>query len=364
MKSIFRMTPAPAAIALLAVAGFLAAGDALAQSAYERGYLPSWYVMPSYVGMDPDSGFGTNHRGDGVGLRLGKSVAPSWDIQFGPAYARAHDGSVNYRQTTLGVDALYLFSRDRLRPFVMIGAGGQYDRRSRNNATADHTSPYVSAGVGLQYSFSPQWGMQADIRRSHAWLRGNDFGFSHSDTDTVNVGLTYAFDRPVPPRAAMAMAPSEPARPAPVIASSPPVAPMAAAPAPVPAPARFEKVTLSSIELFAFDSATLRLPQPKLDAIADALGRNPQVANVTITGYTDRLGSDRYNMALSQRRADSVKAYLAGRAVDANRLSTVARGERDPVVTCDNRARADLIACLEPNRRVEVGEFVIERRLP
>jgi OOP family OmpA-OmpF porin len=358
MKSSFRMKPVPAALALLAVAGFLAAGEARAQGAYERGYMPSWYVLPSYVGMDPDSNFGTNHRGDGGGLRVGKSVAPSWDIQFGPAYARSHDGSVNYRQTTFGVDALYLFSRDRLRPFVMIGGGAQYDRVSRNNFSADHVSPYVSAGAGLQYSFSPQWGMQVDIRRAYAWLQGNDFGFSHSNTDTVNVGLTFAFDRPVPPRAAQAMPPPVPPTPAPAVAVNVPVAPMP------PAPARFEKVTLSSTELFGFDSATLRLPQPKLDAIADALSRNPQVANVTITGYTDRLGSDRYNMALSQRRAASVKPYLAGRSVDAKRLSTVARGEQDPVVKCDNRVRADLVACLEPNRRVEIGEFVVERRVP
>ena len=37
---------------------------------------------------------------------------------------------------------------------------------------------------------------------------------------------------------------------------------------------------------------------------------SPQIKQVTITGYTDRIGSDAYNLRLSQRRADGVKAYL------------------------------------------------------
>lgn len=360
-----KATPHPMSLkriaAAVALLGCAAALPVLAQSgAYDRGYNPSWYVMPSILAMDPDSDF-TGRRGEGGALRLGKPVSPSWDIQFGPTFARSHEGSTTYRQNTVGVDALYFFSRGRLRPFVLVGAGAQYDKVSRNNLRADQTSPYVSAGIGVQYAFGERWGMQADLRRSHAWLRGDEFGFSRSDTDIVNVGLTYAFDRPAPVRAARAAPPVE--SPAPVVAAAPaPMPPPMAMPA--AAPARFEKVTLSSTELFAFDSATLRLPQPKLDEIADVLRRNSQIDRVTITGYTDRLGSDAYNRALSQRRADAVKSYLTGKSIAAARLETLARGEENPVVQCNDRKRADLIVCLEPNRRVEVGEFVVERRLP
>lgn len=130
-----------------------------------------------------------------------------------------------------------------------------------------------------------------------------------------------------------------------------------------PAP-RFERMTLSAKELFAFDEATLHSPQPRLDEIADALKKNPEIDQVSITGYTDRIGSESYNAKLSQRRADAVKSYLVNRkGVAANRLVAIGKGESNPVVQCHDEKKADLIKCLEPNRRVEVEEIVIERRV-
>lgn len=120
---------------------------------------------------------------------------------------------------------------------------------------------------------------------------------------------------------------------------------------------------MSATELFAFDSAKLNPNQPKLDELATLLNNNPSVGNVTITGHTDRLGSDKYNQKLSEQRANAVKAYLTGKGVAAERLNAVGKGESQPVVQCDNKKRADLIKCLEPNRRVEVDQVTIERRV-
>jgi OOP family OmpA-OmpF porin len=69
------------------------------------------------------------------------------------------------------------------------------------------------------------------------------------------------------------------------------------------------------------------MPQPKLDDIAAALQADPSITDVDITGYTDRLGSPKYNQKLSQRRADAVREYLVGKGVDGGRLKAYGKGE-------------------------------------
>jgi outer membrane protein OmpA-like peptidoglycan-associated protein len=122
-----------------------------------------------------------------------------------------------------------------------------------------------------------------------------------------------------------------------------------------------ERYTLSAKELFGFDEATIRGRNAKLDEIAEVMKRNPAIDSVRITGYTDRIGSDSYNLGLSQRRAQAVKAYLVARGVEARRLQAIGKGKADPVVECHDKDRAALIRCLEPNRRVEVERIVVER---
>src|SRR2546423_3902427 len=105
-------------------------------------------------------------------------------------------------------------------------------------------------------------------------------------------------------------------------------------PPPAPAPRMTERITLSAKELFAFDSARLQKPQPRLDEIAAALQRNPQIGNVRITGYTDRIGTNSYNLKLSEQRANAVRDYLVAKGVAQARLAAVGRGKANPVVEC------------------------------
>ena len=144
--------------------------------------------------------------------------------------------------------------------------------------------------------------------------------------------------------------------PAPVPAPAP--APQAApAPAPAPAAPRPEKVTSASTVNFDFDRYVIRPDaRSKLDDLVSRL-RNVNLEVVIAVGHADRIGSDAYNMKLSVRRADSVKAYLVSKGVTANRIYTEGKGERQPVKECKGeakgKARKDVIACLEPNRRVD-----------
>ena len=93
----------------------------------------------------------------------------------------------------------------------------------------------------------------------------------------------------------------------------------------------------------------------ELDDVAAKLGRLERLDQVRIIGHTDYLGSDSYNMRLSQQRAETVRNYLISRGVPANVLYAYGAGETQPVKQCDNRGnRAELIACLQPNRRVEL----------
>ncbi|MDN3520954.1 OmpA family protein [Halomonas ramblicola] len=119
-------------------------------------------------------------------------------------------------------------------------------------------------------------------------------------------------------------------------------------PEPEPEP-EFEPVTLQSDVTFAFDSAELRPgAEGELNSVADTLNNNPEV-RVTIAGHTDSVGSNEYNLELSQDRADSVASYLQSQGVAANRMRTVGYGEERPVATNDTDAgRAQ-------NRRVEIS---------
>ena len=141
-------------------------------------------------------------------------------------------------------------------------------------------------------------------------------------------------------------------------APQPPVAP---APAPV---IQSQKVTYQADALFDFDKAILKPGgKEKLDDLASKIG-DLNLEVVVATGYTDRIGSDKYNDRLSLRRAQAVKAYLVSKGIEANRIYTEGKGKRNPVTTgCNQKNRKQLIACLAPDRRVEV-EVVGTSRQP
>ncbi|MEZ4459464.1 MAG: OmpA family protein [bacterium] len=84
-----------------------------------------------------------------------------------------------------------------------------------------------------------------------------------------------------------------------------------------------------------------------LNQVGSVLKANPQITLIQVEGHTDDRGKDDYNLDLSQRRADSVRNYLIGRGIDANRLRAVGFGETKPIA--DNKSSKGR----DTNRRVE-----------
>lgn len=132
---------------------------------------------------------------------------------------------------------------------------------------------------------------------------------------------------------------------------------------------RVQELELDSTALFDFGSA--RLTRDGRDAIREALveaGADWELRRIHVVGHTDRIGSEEANQELSEDRAESVASYLESRAeTDGVEITAEGRGERDPVVSCEeDLEREALIDCLAPNRRVALElnlEREVERRM-
>ncbi|WP_037585307.1 OmpA family protein [Stenoxybacter acetivorans] len=129
-----------------------------------------------------------------------------------------------------------------------------------------------------------------------------------------------------------------------------------------------ETVSLSANFLFGFDKYNLR-PEAvaTLDALAQRLA-DSRVQSARVEGNTDFMGSEKYNQALSERRANTVANHLVSKGVPAQKITAVGLGESQARMTATCQAevaklgkkvsaakkRTALIACIEPDRRVDV----------
>jgi OmpA-OmpF porin, OOP family len=207
-------------------------------------------------------------------------------------------------------------------------------------------------GFGAQYDFTRVVGVRLEAER----YRVDDAVGNKGDIDLYTAGLIIKFGRgesPPPPRE---VAPE----PQPVAAAAPPPPP----PPPPPAPPVRKQVSFSADSLFDFARDTVR-PAGKvaLNEFAAQL-QGDRFRFITVTGHTDRIGSHEYNLALSTRRAESVKAYLVETGVPADKVMARGVDGEDPVTKpdeCPGRARTPaLIACLQPDRRVDVEVTAVE----
>jgi outer membrane protein OmpA-like peptidoglycan-associated protein len=108
------------------------------------------------------------------------------------------------------------------------------------------------------------------------------------------------------------------------------------------------RITMTSQTAFDTDSTSIKPGfHSTLDKLADVMTRYNKTT-LTVVGYTDNVGTDKYNQDLSQRRAYSVAQYFDSKRIDPVRLATAGKGEKEPVASNASEGGRQL------NRRVEI----------
>ena len=217
-------------------------------------------------------------------------------------------------------------------------------------------------GLLATAAFVPAIAMAQDAKNQGYLIWG-----ANSDVVTSGFGLCWRTSDWTPARAAAAAAckqctPDLCPKPAPAPKPEAKPAPKPEAkPAPKPAKPEMMNVELK-IELqgIAFNKTELTDANKKeLDTFLDKEVKPlTTIGAVIITGHTDRIGSDKYNKKLSEKRALYAKDYVVGKGIDQKLIFWEGKGEKQPIpVTkfCENKMkRKQLIECLAPNRRVTV----------
>ena len=260
----------------------------------------SFEVNP-YVGYY----FPSADRGDkgAVGLRAGYNFTKNWGLEG--VYDHLASQSELYH-----ANALYHFMPEGVfNPFVTAGIGDAFFKEGTKNEFMG------DVGIGFKYFFADRIAARVDFREV----------MSHFSSFMATAGITITFGGKTPMAAA---APPPPPAPAEKPVPPPPPVP-AEKPAPPP-PAEAVKVEVKVILEdihFEFDKATLTSAAREiLDKNIKLVSENSGV-RVQIEGHACAHGTDKYNMALSERRANAVKEYLVKGGIEADRLTTIAYGE-------------------------------------
>ncbi|MDD6176544.1 MAG: OmpA family protein [Succinivibrionaceae bacterium] len=200
------------------------------------------------------------------------------------------------------------------------------------DGSATKTTPLLGLGTRVYFG---DLGFRLEYQYAPNVVDKKDFGYE-PDLHTVTLGVEYKFGS-------------------------------AAEPAPEPAPAPVvepekkiveHNVVLDSSALFGFGKSTLTTEaKDVLNTFSkDVNSSNLKDVKVEVAGYTDRIGSDKSNKELSQKRADAVADELRSNGLNAS-ISSVGYGEENPVTgnNCDNvKGKKNLVNCLAPDRRVEI----------
>jgi OOP family OmpA-OmpF porin len=307
--------------AAAALAAAVACAPALAE---ERTDPQGWNASAMGVYVIEDSDRFDVDYGAGIRFGLGRQISEKWDLEwngFGNSLQR-NRGSGQHWQYGVGADALRYMYREGPSPYLLVGGGGVYT----DSTAGTDTNGYLNAGAGLH--FREIWGsmgLRAELRYVMDFSDDGSHNEPFGDVRAL-VGLTfplfgggdYGTTRVI-----------ERER-------------LVIKPVPMGPPEVLHGVN------FEFDSARLT-PNAKtvLRGVAERLLAHSD-NEVEIAGHTDSKGSDEYNQALSERRAESVRDFLIDLGVDPGRLQARGYGDTRPV---DSNATDE---GRERNRRIEM----------
>jgi outer membrane protein OmpA-like peptidoglycan-associated protein len=116
-----------------------------------------------------------------------------------------------------------------------------------------------------------------------------------------------------------------------------------------------EHIEIQEDTLFGFNLTEIDpVNYPVLDKAIRKIKAQQDAVLVLVTGHSDRIGSDKNNLIISERRSEAVKQYLKTNGVSELIIKSLSKGPSEPLVYCENKDRALLIQCLAPNRRVTI----------
>ena len=327
-------------LGLLAFCAAAGGHTAMAADAYDD--TGAWYLAPlaQYTLLDhkriskDDFGFQV-----GLGYDFAPHLAGELAMSNGAFHVKGSGESE--KLFTAAFDVLYKIPpvTSMFRPYVLVGAGGMNDNIG---PSGNNTEWLAEGGLGVLTGLGSQSGRTRLQLRTEAKYRyefvKNVPGVPHNPGDVVvGVGLQLMFGAPTPPPPPVARAlPPPPPEPAPPPPPPPPPAPTCVAPAgfQVDANCRIIEQTLVVRAVdFEFNSAELTLPaRETLNEVAASVAKQPEL-KIEIQGYTDSTGSADYNLHLSQKRAESVRAYLISKGVNAAALTAKGFGKANPIAT-------------------------------
>ena len=274
------------------------------------------------------------------GFRLGYDFTSHWAAEVELNYASteypiANGSSEDVTAYSYRLDLLYNFMPcSMLDPYLAAGPGATSLYSIYPDAVPGKTNNdfSVDVGGGLKWFLSESFAVRGDVRHLFIFNNVNVDPNNHTILNNwqYTAGVDFLFGGKKCKKAPEAMATEAPA---PMVAAAP-EAPLEPIPAYEPTPEKTKYfVYLHNVE-FDIGSANIR-PQyrDELARVGDFMKKYP-ATNAVIEGYTDSVGTDEYNMQLSQQRADSVVKFLeVNFGIDSSRLSAKGYGKTMPVAT-------------------------------